>query len=216
MMTSSSTRPRSMQVISGVSRSHMLVSQTSIRSAFNSLAFSAMKAGREVEPDSSSPSNRMVTLQGRPPLARKARQASTKVMSWPLSSAAPRADDLLARRRLGHMRREGIGSARAPADRPAARRNGRKTAHAAHRAAPPWPWRPPSDGRRSAAKRPRSPAPATARPASRRRRRNRAHKAGSVEMDLKRRSSNRRSSAPWRSSSRLASTLSRLGMLAPA
>ncbi len=99
-----------MQVISGVSRSHMLVSQTSMRSAFNSLPLAARKAGSEVEPDSSSPSNKMVMLQGRPPLARKARQASTSVMSWPLSSAAPARHDLrTAGFDLNEARRERIG-----------------------------------------------------------------------------------------------------------
>ena len=35
-------------------------------------------------------SSRTVTWQGKPPVSRKARQASTKVISWPLSSAVPR------------------------------------------------------------------------------------------------------------------------------
>ena len=69
----------------------MPVSQTSTRSAFSSLAFSARKAGSEGEPVSSSPSNSTLTLQGRPPVSRKARQASRKVINWPLSSQAPRA-----------------------------------------------------------------------------------------------------------------------------
>ena len=46
----------------------------------------------EGEPDSSSPSRKMVSLQGRVPwTAFQARQASRKVISWPLSSDAPRA-----------------------------------------------------------------------------------------------------------------------------
>ncbi len=80
-----------MVVIDGVSASHMPVSQTSARSARSASRLAATKAGRDGEPDSSSPSNSTVTSQGRPPVSRKARQASTKVMSWPLSSEAPRA-----------------------------------------------------------------------------------------------------------------------------
>jgi len=71
--------------------SHIAVSQTSARSAFSVLAFLARNAGREGEPVSSSPSISTLTLQGRPPLRRKARQASIKVINWPLSSQAPRA-----------------------------------------------------------------------------------------------------------------------------
>jgi len=79
-----------MVVIAGVLASHIEVSQTSSRSDFSVLAFSARNAGSEGEPVSSSPSNSTLTWQGRPPLARNARQASTKVINWPLSSAAPR------------------------------------------------------------------------------------------------------------------------------
>ena len=47
---SSSTRPRSMVVMAGVSRSHMPVSQTSARSALSSALLAARKAGSEGEP----------------------------------------------------------------------------------------------------------------------------------------------------------------------
>ena len=80
-----------MVVMAGVSASHMPVSQTIIMSAFSSALLSARKAGSEGEPVSSSPSNRIDTSHGSPPVSVKARQASTKVMSWPLSSEAPRA-----------------------------------------------------------------------------------------------------------------------------
>ena len=70
----------------------MPVSQTSAKSAFSSAALSRTKAGRLTEPDSSSPSTMMVTPIGRSPVsAIVARSASTKVMTWPLSSQAPRA-----------------------------------------------------------------------------------------------------------------------------
>ncbi len=52
--------------------------------------------GRLALPDSSSPSRIIETLTGSLPATLiQARQASTKVMSWPLSSDAPRRDDPL-------------------------------------------------------------------------------------------------------------------------
>ena len=80
-----------MVVIAGVLASHIEVSQTSSRSALSDLAYLVRNAGSDGEPVSSSPSNSRLTLQGRPPFSRKARQASTNVINWPLSSAAPRA-----------------------------------------------------------------------------------------------------------------------------
>jgi hypothetical protein len=92
MMISSPQRPRSEVVMAGVSLSHMLVSQISATSARSSSAFASRNGGRLTPPDSSSPSSRIVTGIGSLPVtAFQARQASTKVMSWPLSSAAPRA-----------------------------------------------------------------------------------------------------------------------------
>ena len=62
-----------------------------LRVIARSSAFSFMKGTSEGEPDSSSPSKKKVILQGRVPFtAFQARQASTKVMSWPLSSELPR------------------------------------------------------------------------------------------------------------------------------
>src|SRR3984957_17060489 len=90
-MTSSPTIPRSATVIAGVDRSHIPVSQTRAISAFSSFAFSERKAGNDGDPVSSSPSNSTVIWQGGAPNCLKARQASRKVIIWPLSSEAPRA-----------------------------------------------------------------------------------------------------------------------------
>ena len=91
MVTSSYSSPRSEVVIDGVVWSHMPVSQTSARSRLNSAAFARTKSNRLFEPHSSSPSIIMVMSSGSLPVtALKARQASTKVISWPLSSQAPR------------------------------------------------------------------------------------------------------------------------------
>ena len=146
--------------MAGVSASHMLVSQTSTTSAFSSSLLRGEERGREGEPHSSSPSNRIVTWHGRPPSsAMNARQASTKVISWPLSSAAPRATMLL--RAVG-TRRSAARRDRSPtgrADRRAARRNGRRTARAARSRAAPSHARPPWDGRRWGAREASKPKP---------------------------------------------------------
>ncbi len=92
MVTSSATSPRSEVVIAGRSRLHMPVSQISATSAFSSSALACRNGLRLALPDSSSPSSSMVTLSGRLPVTSfQARAASTKVISWPLSSQAPRA-----------------------------------------------------------------------------------------------------------------------------
>ena len=81
-ITSSCTSPRSMMVMPGVVAFHMPVSQTRASAGSdNSALLAARNSGSDGEPVSSSPSNRKVTLHGSPPLASKARQASTKVMS---------------------------------------------------------------------------------------------------------------------------------------
>ena len=81
---------------SASSASHMLVSQTSARSCLSSAALSLTKPNRWFEPHSSSPSIIMVIGSGSAPVtALKARQASTKVITWPLSSQAPRATMIL-------------------------------------------------------------------------------------------------------------------------
>ena len=74
----------------------MPVSQISATSARSSSGLASRNGGRLAPPDSSSPSSRTVTGSGsRPVTAFQARQASTKVISWPLSSEAPRATDHL-------------------------------------------------------------------------------------------------------------------------
>ena len=71
--------------------SHMLVSQIRPMSARSSSAWALRNGGRLTPPDSSSPSSRIETGIGSlPATAFQARQASTKVISWPLSSEAPR------------------------------------------------------------------------------------------------------------------------------
>ena len=92
MVTSSCSMPRNRVVMAGVRSSHILVSQTSARSRDNSLRCALRKGARLGEPDSSSPSKRIVTFSGiEPVVSIHALLASTKVISWPLSSAAPRA-----------------------------------------------------------------------------------------------------------------------------
>ena len=77
--------------IAGVLRSHIEVSQTSAMSAFSSSAFSVRNGIMLGLADSSSPSKSTVRLTGsRPVSAIQARAASTKVISWPLSSSEPR------------------------------------------------------------------------------------------------------------------------------
>ena len=79
-------------MIAGVPWSHMPVSQTRATSALSSSRFAATKAGRFGEPDSSSPSIiRVMPTGSSPATAIQARQASMKVITWPLSSQAPRA-----------------------------------------------------------------------------------------------------------------------------
>ena len=90
--TSSPNRPRSMVQIAGVSLSNMPVSQISAISAVSSSRFSSMKGISEGEPDSSSPSRKMVIFPGSSPVTTfHARHASIKVINCPLSSLDPRA-----------------------------------------------------------------------------------------------------------------------------
>jgi len=68
------------------------VSQIIARSAVSSARLSRRKGTSEGEPDSSSPSRNTVRRPGSDPwTSRQARIASMKVISWPLSSDAPRA-----------------------------------------------------------------------------------------------------------------------------
>ena len=61
-------------------------------SDLNSAAFACMNGISEGEPDSSSPSKNSVRFGGSAPFTSfHARQASTNVINWPLSSLAPRA-----------------------------------------------------------------------------------------------------------------------------
>ena len=91
MKISSAHSPRRLVVMAGVSLSHMLVSQIIATSAASSSFAASRKPGRFAPPDSSSPSSSTVTGIGSLPVtAFQARQASTKVISWPLSSEAPR------------------------------------------------------------------------------------------------------------------------------
>ena len=97
MWISSAQRPRRLVVIAGVSLSHMFVSQIMATSAVSSSFAASRKPGRFAPPDSSSPSSRMVIGIGSLPVtAFQARQASMKVIIWPLSSDAPRPADFLA------------------------------------------------------------------------------------------------------------------------
>ena len=92
MVNSSPKSPLRRVTIPGVSSPNSPVSQIIATSAVNSFAFSRMKGTNEGEPDSSSPSKKRLILPGRVPwTAFQARQASMKVISWPLSSDAPRA-----------------------------------------------------------------------------------------------------------------------------
>ena len=92
MVNSSPKSPRRRVTMPGVSSPNSPVSQIIATSAVNSSALSRMKGTNEGEPDSSSPSKNRLILPGREPwTAFQARQASIKVISWPLSSDAPRA-----------------------------------------------------------------------------------------------------------------------------
>jgi hypothetical protein len=76
----------------GVSMSHMLVSDTTQTSAASSALWSRTNGSRLGLPDSSSPSRNTVTRIGKVPCTScQARIASSQVMTWPLSSTAPRA-----------------------------------------------------------------------------------------------------------------------------
>ena len=100
-----------MVVIAGVSRSHMSVSQTSATSSESSALLASRNGLRLGLPDSSSPSNSIETLMGRPPLtAFHARQASTKVSSCALVVGCAAPGDPRFAVGLGHeLRIERIG-----------------------------------------------------------------------------------------------------------
>ncbi len=175
MTTSSSTRPRSMVVIAGVvAVPHAGVADEQRDRPSSSLLVGGEEGGQRGRAGFLLAFEQNGDVAGQAADSRKARQASTKVMSWPLSSAAPRADDCVGRsaprrgaartaalpeiERIGrlhvvmaieqHMRRVG------------ARRLGMRDDHRMARGRP----RP----------KPRSRAPCSSRPASRRRGRNRA------------------------------------------
>ena len=79
-------------VMAGVFGSHMPVSQTRAMSPASSPRWASTQGGRCLEPHSSSPSMRNVMSSGSVPVtAFQARQASMNVITWPLSSQAPRA-----------------------------------------------------------------------------------------------------------------------------
>src|SRR5580704_12797835 len=85
----------------------MLVSQTRAKSALNSALLASRNGTKFLDPISSSPSMTMVTSNGSEPVTDfQARQASTKVISWPLSSSAARDDDLAPVGMRGHFRFE--------------------------------------------------------------------------------------------------------------
>ena len=137
----------------------MPVSQTSTRSACKLLLVGGEEGGQGGEPDLLLAFEQNGDVAGQRARCRlKARQASMKVISWPLSSATPRADDLRAGRRLDEPRLEGRRLPEVERVRPAARRNGRRTEDAARRAVRLWRGRRPSDAPASAAPWLRSPA----------------------------------------------------------
>ena len=106
-------------------------------------------SGRNLEPSSSAPSTRKVMSIGqraRHGLPGAAGLDEGHDLALVVAGAA-RADDLAPIRQRRHAAARRAASPRGPADRPAARRNGRRTAHAAW----PRPWaraRPRPDGRR--------------------------------------------------------------------
>ena len=201
--------------MAGVSAFHILVSQTSSRSAFRLLAFLARKAGSEGEPVSSSPSNstRDVAGQAAVRLEGAAGLQEGHQLALVVGRAAP--DDALAPRRRLQPRLEGRARPQLQRDRRAARRNGRRTAHAARRGSWPWPRPSPSAAPRSAslrASKPRSASRATSQSAAR----SQSGKcSGCAETEGMRTSSNRRSSAPCALASMVASTSSRVAIGAP-
>ena len=74
----------------------MPVSQTSAKSALSSSLIFSMNGTKFFDPISSSPSMIMVMSTGSDPVTDfQARQASTKVITCPLSSSAPRATMIL-------------------------------------------------------------------------------------------------------------------------
>ncbi len=82
MVTSSYIKPRSEVVMAGVFGSHMPVSQTRAKSAFNSSLIASINGTKFFEPTSSSPSIRIVTSTGSDPVTFfQARQASMKVIN---------------------------------------------------------------------------------------------------------------------------------------
>ena len=81
-----------MVAIAGVSMSHMPVSETTQTSARSSSRCASRNGTRLGLPDSSSPSRNTLTLTGGVPWTScQARSASSQVITWPLSSTAPRA-----------------------------------------------------------------------------------------------------------------------------
>lgn len=81
-----------MVVIAGSFTPSMPVSEITHTSAFNSSALASRKGSRFSDALSSSPSMSTETRTGsRPCTAFQAASASSQVMSWPLSSTAPRA-----------------------------------------------------------------------------------------------------------------------------
>jgi len=92
IVTSSPTSPRSCVTMAGTRSAKSPVSQISAISAVRRSLLACRNGTSEGDPDSSSPSKKMVMRPGRVPwTVFQARQASTKVISWPLSSDAPRA-----------------------------------------------------------------------------------------------------------------------------
>ncbi len=83
--------PRSPVVIAGVSMSHMPVSEITATSACSASRLASMNGSRLTLLISSSPSISTVAATGNPPALCQARNASSHIMVWPLSSTAPRA-----------------------------------------------------------------------------------------------------------------------------
>ena len=111
----------------------MLVSQTSAKSCLSSAALSLTKPNRCFEPHSSSPSIIMVIGSGSCPVtALKARQRLDEGhhLAFVVAGAA-RDDDLAAVGQSWRCAARTAASPTARADRPAARRSGRRTARAA-------------------------------------------------------------------------------------
>ena len=121
------TSPRMPIVVVGTSRAKTPVSVTTTTSGASRSRRSASSAAKCGEPDSSSPSMRKRSVTAgvsRPVAARCARRPSRWNSSWPLSSAAPRANS--SSPRIGRLERRVTPTA--PAGRPAARRGARRPA----------------------------------------------------------------------------------------